>query len=669
MRLFTLFFLCFLGFNKGISQEKLNIKFGKITPVDFEVNSTLIDSSTNAIVLSDIGKSEIVGNNKSWFSLQFKRHKRIKILNNKGFDAANISIFLYSQDSDKEKLEEVKAQTYNLENNIVVTTKLSSKDIFEEKVNNNLIKKKFTLPAVKAGSIIDLEYIIKSDFLFNLQPWQFQGEYPCIWSEYNVSLPEFFNYVFLSQGYLPFDINNKTSDYSTYNVLVPSTMSRTSVVSLEANVQLNQWVIKNAPAIKEESFTSTIANHISRIEFQLSEYRFKDEPVKLIMKTWPKVAEKMMDDPEFGGAFTKKNDWLTEYLNKIVNGAITKEEKVKKIYEFIRDNFTTTSDYGLYLKNNSNLKDIYESKSGKACEINLLLLAMLHHEKINSTPILMSLRERGIVHEIYPLMDRFNYLVVEVDIEGSIFYLDASKPMLGFKQLPASCYNGVAWAITKKDQKQLFFSTDALIEKKSTLVVFNKDRPGELTGSFTKVLGNNGSLNLREKVRNSSITSVTNEIVNKFNGDIKISNVSFDSLKQFDYPVSIKHDLKLNLESDLIYLDPFFGEAINKNPFTSTKRNYPIEMPFIINENFILDMPIPEGYQVEEMPKSVRSKLNDDEGIFEYLVFNQDGQIQIRSKIILYKANFSADDYESLRAFYTFIIKKQNEQIVLKKTM
>jgi len=155
-----------------------------------------VDSNTNAVVIADIGNTSFEGNNKRWFSYVFSRHKRIKIVNSKGFNAANFSVYLYSQDNDAEHLEDLKAQTYNLENNSVVVTKLSNKDIFEEKVKSNLIKKKFTFPAVKEGSIIEVEYKIKSDFLFNIQPWEFQGEYPCLWSEYNLALPEFLNYVF-----------------------------------------------------------------------------------------------------------------------------------------------------------------------------------------------------------------------------------------------------------------------------------------------------------------------------------------------------------------------------------------------------------------------------------------------------------------------------------------
>lgn len=124
MRKVTFFFLYLLYSLSLVAQDKLNIKFGKITPNDFQVSSPLIDSNVNAIVLSDIGNSEFVGNSKGWFSLLFTRHRRVKILNKKGFDAADVSLLLYGNGNQTEKLEDIKGNTYNLENGTVVTTKL-----------------------------------------------------------------------------------------------------------------------------------------------------------------------------------------------------------------------------------------------------------------------------------------------------------------------------------------------------------------------------------------------------------------------------------------------------------------------------------------------------------------------------------------------------------------
>ena len=90
-------------------------------------------------------------------------------------------------------------------------------------------------------------------------------------------------------------------------------------------------------------------------------------------------------------------------------------------------------------------------------------------------------------------------------------------------------------------------------------------------------------------------------------------------------------------------------------------------MPYAINETFILRMDVPKGYQVEELPRSTRVKFNVDEGIFEYIISNKDGVIQLRSKLQLQKATFDPQDYQALRDFFGHVVKKHNEQVVLKK--
>jgi len=668
MRKLVLFFVCLLGASWLSAQGNLAIKFGKIVAADFNVASPLIDSNVNAVVLSDIGNSEFVGNSKGWFSLVFKKHKRIKILNNKGFDAAEVAILLYSNGTETEKLDDIKANTYNLENGTVITTKLESKGIFEEKYKRNLVRKKFTFPAVKPGSIIEYSYTIKSDFIFNLQPWEFQGDIPCLWSEYNVSIPDFFNYVFLSQGYLPFTAKKNDERFETFTVKIDGGASGNDKrYTINTTVHDLKWVINNVPPLKEESFTSTINNHIAKIEFQLSQYRFPDEPVENVMGAWPKVSEKLLAREDFGLAFNRGNGWLDDEMKIILKGAATIEDKTRKIFEFVRDQFTCTNTYGIYLGDHTTLKDVFKKKSGSVSEINLLLLGMLRHESIPSEPVLLSLRNRGLVHAIYPLMDRFNYLICEVRLSDKYLYLDASKPMMGFNKLSPSCYNGTAWVLSKEEPAPISLSADALKEDKSTLVFIINDEKEGLIGGFNSTLGYYESYGLREKMSKTKKEDLLKEIAKEFGSESKLENLQLDSLNLYDEPVSVKFDFKFRNDEDIIYLNPMFGEGMQKNPFKSEQRLYPVEMPYTSNEIFILDMEIPKGYVIEEVPKSIRYKLNDDEGLFEYICVKYPGKIQLRSKIAINKATFAQDDYQSLRDFFSFIIKKQSEQVVFKK--
>ena len=42
-------------------------------------------------------------------------------------------------------------------------------------------------------------------------------------------------------------------------------------------------------------------------------------------------------------------------------------------------------------------------------------------------------------------------------------------------------------------------------------------------------------------------------------------------------------------------------------------------MPYCIDETYILNMEVPAGYKVDELPKSARVSLNDNEGCLNIL--------------------------------------------------
>jgi hypothetical protein len=90
-------------------------------------------------------------------------------------------------------------------------------------------------------------------------------------------------------------------------------------------------------------------------------------------------------------------------------------------------------------------------------------------------------------------------------------------------------------------------------------------------------------------------------------------------------------------------------------------------MPFVMDETYTLTMDVPDGYVIDELPKSAKVLFNDNEGFFEYLIARNGDNIQMRSRIKFNKAVFKPEDYSTLRDFFGFVVKKQSEQIVFKK--
>ncbi len=435
-------------------------------------------------------------------------------------------------------------------------------------------------------------------------------------------------------------------------------------MSISSNVTNTRWVIKDVPPIKEENFTSTIRNHVSKIEFQLSQYRFPDMPVKVIMGNWVSVCEDLMKDENFGLAIEKENNWLNDDMRTILGGSSDPLEKANKIYSYVRNNFTCT-DYS-DVKLNNTLKTIFKNKNGSVADINLLLAAMLLHENIKTDPLLLSTRGNGFASDLYPLLNRFNYVIAAAHIADHIYYLDATRP-LGFGKLAGDCYNGVARVISR-EPSAVYFETDSLKEQKFTSVFIINNDKGELDGTYKSSLGYIESSQTREKIKKSGAESFFKKLKSGYGSDFKIYNEGVDSLKMLEEPVAVHYDFTMNTNNeDIIYFNPLMSEGYKENLFKAAERNYPVEMPFTLNETFILNMEIPKDYVLDELPKSAKVDFNGGEGFFEYMIGKSGNGIQLRSRVVLKKANFIPEDYNSLRDFFGYVVKKHSEQIVFKK--
>src|SRR5688572_14185231 len=327
MRMFVkslLVIFIFCNTVSAFSQEKSPVKFGKISASDFKNTVYPVDSSAAAVVIADIGTCDIVASG-NWFNLEFKHYKRIHILKKEAYNTANIQIAFFTSSSKAEPLENLKAVTYNLENGQVVESKLNTKEsVFTDMLNKNLMSKKFTFPNVKEGSIIEFEYKTVTGSLFNLHPWQFQGEYPVLWSEFNVAIPEFFYYLFLPQGYQGYHIKEK-KEMSRGFIIGQGTYAAEKP-AFSATVYEHRWVMKDVPALKREPFTAALSNHLSKIEFILSALRYPLRDRNLMLE-WKDVMVPLLKDEEFGLQYSKDNTWLNDDVSNNIKGLASEMDK------------------------------------------------------------------------------------------------------------------------------------------------------------------------------------------------------------------------------------------------------------------------------------------------------------------------------------------------------
>lgn len=665
---FFVFIFLFIS-HQIIAQSTVTFKLEKITTADFNPVSPVVDSNANAVVLADVGNSEFQANSDRTFTLVFNHIKRVLLRKRSSFAVATVKIPIYvgERNEEEERLEAFEATTYNLEKGVIIETSVDKKSLFREKYNSVSTIRKFTFPNIKEGSIIEYKYTIKSPYYGRLRPWLFQDNYPVLWSEYHVAIIPRFNYYFLKQGFLPFVADSSKAIFKEYyDSIAGEAYSQGSVVLFSDYVKFYSWSIKDAPAFKVEAYLSNIINYLPRIQFQLREVTFDNKALSnKTIKTWLSMAKQMLDDPDYTSVLTDKNAWLNNDLKAISNNP-NPYEKAKSIYNYVRNNFSCTShDASVWLS--EPLKKIYESKKGTVTNINLLLTAMLAHEGFDVHPVILSTKGNGHVTESAPILEEYNYVIARLKIDTTFYLLDASEDKLGFGKLMENCYN-ISGRLIDKDPILIPLTPNNLTEEKTTTVFITNGEKGEVSGFYNSNLGYFESLGLREEFTAKKQDELAKDIAKSYPSDIEITNVQLDSFKVYEEPITLHYDMKFNFGgTDIIYLNPLFDDAFNKNPFAAAERLYPVEMQAKMSKSYNLTMDVPKGYTIDELPKSTRVKLDDNQGSFEYIVVASNGTIQLRSKLVLEKAIFLPEEYQTLRDFFAFVVKKQAEQIVFKK--
>jgi hypothetical protein len=667
----ALFSICLFAQKKkkGYIPNRVVCNYGDVKPADFAPAVYPIDSSAEAVYLFNGARSDFEGNQKSDFDLLYNVHTRIRILKKNAFHLATVEIPLYVTSSFQQRLEEVKATTYTISGGSVAAQTLGKNDFFQEKRDDHHQVVKFTLSNLSEGCIIEYSYTLRTPSgPNNLFGWTFQKDYPVLWSEYEVNYPLMFDYIVLKQGYHPFAIDTAKITRGSYLVGVKreELYGAHQDYSVSANVADCIWAMKDVPTLKREPFTTTLGNHIARIDFQLSTIRYSDNDVRSYMQSWNGASDTLLHNEfYYGKAFDNATYFLNDDVKTATAGAATKLEQAKKIYEFVRDNYTCVETYP-WLK--QPLRKVYQSKKGNTAEINMLLAAMLSTADFQVNPVLLSTAEHGKAYRDYPILDKYNYTICELEVEGKKYLLDAANSKLGFNKLSAECYNGYARVINKLHPELIDLAPDSLREASLTSVFMVNDKDGKLVATVTNTKGYEESLQLREKLSKESQDGFFKRVKNAYSGEIAIANEKIDSLKNYDAPVRVRYDLTMNMgEDEIIYFNPMLFVQQKGNPFTATERYYPVEMPYCLDESYVLDMEIPDGYTVDELPKSTRVMLNEKEGMFEYLIAKNGNHVQMRSRIKLEKAIYEPEDYQTLRDFYTYVVKKEAEQVVFKK--
>ncbi len=216
--------------------------------------------------------------------------------------------------------------TYNLVNGEVKKERLSKKNIVDEKKMGNLYLRKIAMPNVEVGSIIELEYYKTTGHTNFLPDWYFQQvEYPVLWSEIELTIPNYWEYNVLLQGYEPLVINSAIE----VSVPAPFLPARDGTDPIY-RASKRHYAVQNIPALREFEHTNSLKNYLTRITFDLVSFLHPFQAYRQNFATnWDKIAETVLDDDEIGQQITKS--FMEDNVKELVKGMTTQTHKVEAV--------------------------------------------------------------------------------------------------------------------------------------------------------------------------------------------------------------------------------------------------------------------------------------------------------------------------------------------------
>ncbi|MFI5157934.1 MAG: DUF3857 domain-containing protein [Sphingobacteriales bacterium] len=652
----TTLMLCALTLAAKAQQPvSLDQEYGKINQADLEMKACDFEKDANAEVL--ISKGDLYYDQT--FNVVLDVHRRIKIFNDNGKSNADI-IIPFDGGDRSEFITGLQAETVNLIDGKVEITKLDKKQVYIKSIDKVKSEMIFTFPNVKSGSIIEYKYTWNGEDYGYVPAWSYQEDIPVRYSELDTKLPDLLYFNTRVKSLL------RLTKYST------SQESGSIGIGQDAISYTNECAkreMDNIPSLNDEPYMSSKTDNRASISFILTSIRPINGFVKSRADTWAKIGGALVDDEDFGHQLKKKLADEDVIINQ-AKALKTDDEKIAFLFNKVKTAMKWNNEDRWYT--NVGTSSAWQTKTGNATEINLILYHLLRKAGVTAMPMIVSTRDHGKVNPSFPYVGQFNRAVVYIPVDSTKMYvLDASNKYNMYNEIPYNLLNSSAFYMDmdNKTEDLVFLQKQAPI-RESIFITAEIKPEGKIEGnavisslSYNRMIdiddyNTDGEKkyidNLREDDNNLKISS------------LKIENMNVDSLPLVQ---NIKFNLDLTGSGDnYIYFNSNLFSSLHKNPFLSETRSSDIDFgyPSSLTINGIYKEPA--GYKVDVVPKNISMTMPDRGITFKRIIGEQNGSIVVRYVVTYNKSIYFKENYADFHEFFKQLFQMLNEPIALKKS-
>lgn len=535
---------------------------------------------------------------------------------------------------------------------------------FSESLYQDTRHKVLAIPAAGPGSVIGYEYEQKRRSRILQDTWRFQEEIPVHRARFTLRLPSGWEY---------------RAHWSSYPERQPRPAGE------------NQWLweLEELPAILEEPAMppARAVEGWLGVTYYPRSTSAMDQPAA----SWESVglwfAHLAADRRRSSAEIHQKTEGL-------VSGAATTIAKITALAAFVQQQIRYVAiEVGIGGYQPHAAQDVLANRYGDCKDKVTLLSVMLQEVGIKSDYVLVN-AARGVVTSQFPSMLAFNHVILAIhlppgisseglwssrdeDHGGRLLYFDPTDPYVPLGYLPSQLQASYGLVVNESGSRLeqlplLGPGTNRLLRSAKLSLT----PEGTLSGSVTEIRWGAPAALLRAQLLSAS-ESERKKVLEKFLGSFLTGCVLKDShvenLEKLDINLVAQYSFiaagYAKLAGDLLLLRPrVLGqkaeEMLELQP--DKEREYPVEYPATTSQGDVVEIRLPDGYKVDELPPS----LEVDIGSVHYR-----SQSQVNGNVLRYTRDYEirrvlvpANSLARLKELYRLITDDERGNAVLKRS-
>ena len=441
----------------------------------------------------------------------------------------------------------------------------------------------------------------------------------------------------------------------------------------EKGKTIYEWVVTNAPVIKNEKWSPTITYYTPQVLPRVASYQKKGETEYVLRD----VADLFSWYETFVDTLNtdKEDPILQAIVDSIITGSTDELDRVKRIFEWTQENIKYVAyeaGLGGFIPRSASY--VCQNRYGDCKDMSSTITQLLNYAGIASHLTWIGTNAIPFTYEEVPTPSVDNHMIATyIDKDNNHYFMDATGRYMQFGMPSSFIQEQEALIRLEKGKFELF--TVPMVAPQVNLLydsITATITDGLFTGSALSLFGGYYKQNLEYKLEDLSVDDKARFLkayLKKGNNKFLPTNFNESNPYPNPKPYEVTYNFTIGdyamLNGDEMYInlnlsDFFSGDKLKKD------RKTPFQFKFAGKFENVVNFTIPAGYQMDYLPKAVDI---DNELIFYHSSYKINGNvITYTTTSYKKKLTYPVSDVLLWNKSINAINKSQKNVVILKKS-